>query len=92
MFLSGVEVANSNRHVFGRDGRVKGRDRTFVNDWLTKKDLQKLFLKACIKSRECLNMNDFGLYSQETTTNDLKRGIWQANPTIGHFNDPFFKS
>lgn len=69
--------------MFGRDGRVKGRDRTFLSDWLTKKHLQKLFLKACMESRECLNMNDFGLLSQETTTNVLKRGIWQASPAIG---------
>ena len=49
--------------MFGRDGRVKGRDRTFLSDCLTKKHLQKLFLKACMESRECLNMNDFGLLS-----------------------------
>ena len=41
----------------------KGRYRTFVSDWLTKKGLQKLLsaFKACMKSRECLNIDDFRL-------------------------------
>ena len=41
----------------------KGRDRTFVSDWLTKRGIQKLWgaSKACMKSRECLNINDFRL-------------------------------
>ena len=54
IFFSGAEVANSYKHVFGRDGRVWrkrwGRDIAFVSDWLTKKGLQKW---------ECLNINDF---------------------------------
>ena len=41
----------------------KGRDRTFVSDWLTRKGLQKLLsaFKACMKSRKCLNIDDFRL-------------------------------
>ena len=41
----------------------KGRDRTFVSDWLTKKGLQKLrsAFKTCMKSRECLNIDNFRL-------------------------------
>ena len=41
----------------------KGRDRTFASDWLTKKGLQKLCsaFKPCMKRRDCLNINDFGL-------------------------------
>ena len=41
----------------------KGRDRTFVSDWPTKKGLQKLCsaFEACMKSREWLNINDFRL-------------------------------
>ena len=41
-FFSGAEVANSYKHVFRQDGRVKGSDITFVSDWLPKKGLQKL--------------------------------------------------
>ena len=37
----GAEVANSYKHVFGRDGRVKGRDTA-----LQKKSLQKKVLKS----------------------------------------------
>ena len=48
LFFLGSEVANSYKHVFGRE--FKGRDIAFVSDWLTKKGLQK---------RECLNINDF---------------------------------
>ena len=44
-FLGGgggvTEVANSYKHVFGRDGRVKGRDTA-----LQKKSLQKKVLKS----------------------------------------------
>ena len=41
----------------------KGRDRTFLSNRLAKKGLQKLgsAFKACMKSRECLNINDLGL-------------------------------
>ena len=48
-FGGGAEVANSYKHVFGRDGRVKGRD-TALQKKLTKKGPQKL---------ECLNINYF---------------------------------
>ena len=39
----------------------KGRDIAFVSDWLTKKVFKScvVFLKVCLKSRECLNINDF---------------------------------
>ena len=48
---------------FHKMEEFKGRDRTFVSDSLTKRGIQKLggAFKACMKSRECLNINDFRL-------------------------------
>ena len=55
-FLSGVEVANSERHVLDEMEELKEEIKHLLAI-----GLQKLFLKACMKSREWLNMNDFGL-------------------------------
>ena len=41
---------------------IIGRDIILVRDWLTKKKVLKscvVFLKVCMRSRECLNINDF---------------------------------
>ena len=48
---------------FHKMEEFKGRDRTFVSDSLTKRGIQKLggAFKARMKSRECLNINDFRL-------------------------------
>ena len=56
----GAEAANSYKHVFGRDGEFKWRKRTFVSNWFTEKGCL-VFFKACVKSREYLNINVFKL-------------------------------
>ena len=62
----------SNGFFFGRRrtclDEIGGRDIAFVSDWLTKKVFKScvVFLKVCMKSRECLNINDFyGLYAND---------------------------
>ena len=62
-FFRSLKLLTAMNTCFDEMEYTKGRDIAFVSDWLTQKKGIPLscvvFLKVCMKSRECLNINDF---------------------------------
>ena len=61
-FFSVAEPLTAMNTCFDEMEYTKGRDIAFVSDLAYKKKVFKscvVFLKVCMKSRECLNINDF---------------------------------